>query len=265
MNPSVAIFLLIFVSLLIGYFFGSIMTSDIVALYSKTNARLHWSKNPGTTNSIRVYGKKKGIIVGVGDISKSFIAFIISWSIYKFALEDFIKVEIGLVEKIYYLVYLTNLSAIVGHCWPIFSHFKGGKAAAPTVGFLMSVSFWWLLIIGIVWTLVVVKTKYVSLASLISSVVLVFICLINYTNYLNFFSLGQPFWIPKTNYSIGLNGEGGYLTYYNNWYIIVFLLLNNITIATLIFWKHRSNIKRLINHTENKIGSSKNEKTNHQK
>ncbi|WP_052663920.1 glycerol-3-phosphate 1-O-acyltransferase PlsY [Mycoplasmoides alvi] len=261
MSPSLAIFLLIFLSIFIGYILGSIMTSDVVAFFVKKNARLHWSKNPGTTNSFRVYGKKIGIIVGFGDIFKSFIAFLISWSIYKFLLEEFIKSEVNLVEKVYYLVYLANFSSIVGHCWPIFFHFKGGKAAAPTVGFLMSTSFWWLIIISIVWIIIVIKTKYVSLASLISSAILIFLPLINYIDYLNFFSLGQPFWIEKENYASNLNGIGGYLTYQNDWQIILFLVLNNISICLIIFWKHKENIIRLINHNENKIGSSKNEKT----
>ncbi|WP_027124054.1 glycerol-3-phosphate 1-O-acyltransferase PlsY [Mycoplasmoides pirum] len=258
MSSELAIFILIFVSIIFGYLIGSIMTSDIIGHIIKNSARLHWSKNPGTTNSIRVYGKKIGIIVGVGDIAKSFIAFLICWSIFEYGLKQFINEDMN--KKVFYFVYLSNFFAIIGHCWPIFFKFKGGKAAAPTAGFLISISFWWLLIITIVWVLVLVKTKYVSLASLICASLLPIINLINYIDYLNFFSFGQEFWIEKSANDVNI---GGYLTYSNYWHVILFLEINNILIAIIMFWKHRENIVRLINKNENKIGQNK--KTNEKK
>ncbi len=253
MSATVAVFLLVFVSSAFGYLIGSVMTSDIVGFAIKKSARLHWSKNPGTTNSIRVYGSKNGVIVGIGDIAKSFVAFLVSWFVLRYGLRQHIETQPGLYDKVYYLVYLANLFAIVGHCWPVYFKFKGGKAAAPTVGFLVSLSFWWLIVIAIVWVIVLIRSKYVSLATLVCATLLPVINLINYLDYLNFFSIGQPFWVPAD----AATGVGGYLTYQSDWHVILYLEINNVIVAAIIFWKHRSNIARLRNRNENKIGQAK--------
>ena len=240
MNSEVAIFLFIFCNVLIGYLIGSIMTSDIVGHFIKSSARYQWSKNPGTTNSIRVYGKKLGLVVGIFDILKGFFAFLICWSILEYGLKPYITEDH--YDKIYYLVYLTNLMVIVGHCWPVFFKFKGGKAAAPTAGLLISVSYWWLIIIVVVWWTTLFISKYVSLSTLISGALLPIINLINPLDHLNFFMLDNPL---------------EFLTYQNDWHIILFLELVMMAVCAIIFWRHRANIVRLINHNENRIGKKK--------
>lgn len=242
MNSTIAIFLLIFFSIIFGYFIGSILASDVIKIFLKKNAREYWSMNPGTTNSFRVFGKKYGTIVGIFDVLKGFCTFIIVWIIFEYWLKNFLDEK--LYNNVYYLVYLTNLFIIIGHCWPIYYKFKGGKAAAPTVGFLISISFWWFIIITIIWILVLLKWKYVSLATLSASILLPIINLINYIDYLNFFNIGKS---PITNY----------LTYQNDWHVILFLEIMCILICGIIFLRHRSNIIRLINKTENKIKTYK--------
>jgi glycerol-3-phosphate acyltransferase PlsY len=97
---------------LIGYLFGSILFGVIVARISKTNLRATGSQNVGGTNVSRTLGKKFGILVSVLDSTKSYLTVVVCWIIFRYSIfEWFID-----SEKLYPLIYIGGIFAVIGHC-----------------------------------------------------------------------------------------------------------------------------------------------------
>ncbi|WHY01076.1 glycerol-3-phosphate 1-O-acyltransferase PlsY [Neobacillus sp. DY30] len=136
--------------LLSSYLIGSIPTALIVGkLVYGIDIRDHGSKNPGATNTLRVLGKGSAIIVVLVDIGKG-------------ALAAYLPIYFHLdVEPLYF-----GLLAVIGHCFPIFAGFRGGKAIATTAGTLAVASFPLLLVSYITFFFVIFLTKYVFLGSI---------------------------------------------------------------------------------------------------
>lgn len=136
--------------LLSSYLIGSIPTALIVGkLVYGIDIRDHGSKNPGATNTLRVLGKGSAIIVVLVDIGKG-------------ALAAYLPLYLNLdVEPLYF-----GLLAVIGHCFPIFAGFRGGKAIATTAGTLAVASFPLLLVSYVTFFLVIFLTKYVFLGSI---------------------------------------------------------------------------------------------------
>ncbi|MDQ1004361.1 glycerol-3-phosphate acyltransferase PlsY [Neobacillus niacini] len=136
--------------LLSSYLIGSIPTALIVGkLVYGIDIRDHGSKNPGATNTLRVLGKGSAIIVVLVDIGKG-------------ALAAYLPLYFNLdVEPLYF-----GLIAVVGHCFPIFAGFRGGKAIATTAGTLAVANFPLALIAFITFFLVIFITKYVFFGSI---------------------------------------------------------------------------------------------------
>jgi acyl phosphate:glycerol-3-phosphate acyltransferase len=136
--------------LLSSYLIGSIPTALIVGkLVFGVDIRDHGSKNPGATNTLRVLGKGSAIIVVLFDIGKGALA---AYLPLYFNLE---------VEPLYF-----GLMAVVGHCFPIFAGFRGGKAIATTAGTLAVASFPLALLAYVTFFLVIFLSKYVFLGSI---------------------------------------------------------------------------------------------------
>jgi acyl phosphate:glycerol-3-phosphate acyltransferase len=136
--------------LLSSYLIGSIPTALIVGkLIFGVDIRDHGSKNPGATNTLRVLGKGSAIIVVLVDIGKG-------------ALAAYLPLYFNLdVEPLYF-----GLMAVVGHCYPIFAGFRGGKAIATTAGTLAVANFPLALIAFAAFFLVIFLTKYVFFGSI---------------------------------------------------------------------------------------------------
>jgi glycerol-3-phosphate acyltransferase PlsY len=191
-------------SFLISYLIGAISFSIILTKrIKKVDIREYGSGNAGATNTMRVLGKGPAIAVLLLDVLKGVAAILIA--------EAFHLSEWGIV--------LSGFFAIVGHVWPIYYGFKGGKGVATTIGVFMMISFLPTLIAGIVTILLIAITRYVSLGSLI---------LILVTPILAYF-----FHAPPSFTIVGL---------------ILFLISA---------YKHRENIRRLLKGTENKLGAKK--------
>lgn len=136
--------------LVASYLIGSIPTALIVGkLVFGVDIRDHGSKNPGATNTLRVLGKKSALFVLVVDVCKGAVA--ASLPLY-FHLD---------AEPLYF-----GLAAVLGHCFPIFAGFKGGKAIATTAGALLIANFQLLLIAYITFFLIILVTKYVFFGSI---------------------------------------------------------------------------------------------------
>lgn len=200
--------------IVIGYVFGLFQTGYIYGKLNNVDIRDHGSGNAGTTNALRTLGVKAGAITFIGDCFKCVIAVLIANLIFGNSHSEYMKV----------LDLYAAAGAILGHNYPFYLKFRGGKGIAATAGLI--VSFHWVLVAVClpVFLIVFLTTHYVSLGSLLVYTALVVTVLI----------MGQ------TGY-LGL--EQAYL---NEIYVIAILL------AILAFWKHRANISRLLKGTENK-------------
>ena len=227
---------------LVGYFFGSIPTGVVLCklIYHK-DPRLEGSKNSGGTNVGRLFGKKMGLTVIILDMIKTAIPTVVVWSIFTFSpLKTVFLENLGqpIWDDAVLYIYLAPLGAAIGHCFPVYAHFKGGKAVATFGGFGLSTS-WFLSLIGFGTFFITLKAKkYVSLASIMAGIsTIVFAWLI--------FAL--QFIIPESFWHFFMWGWGSYLL--AGWEYAVVTTL----ISLLLIVRHKANIQRLINHEERKI------------
>lgn len=140
---------------LLAYLLGSIPSGVWVGkVFYKTDVREHGSGNSGTTNTFRVLGKKAGIIVLVLDILKGTVAAL---------LPMWFGVDIHPM--------VVGLLAVIGHVYPIFAKFKGGKAVATSAGIALGAQPLFLLCLALIWGAVLYTTSMVSLASIIAVII----------------------------------------------------------------------------------------------
>jgi len=184
--------------IIISYLIGSIQSGILIGkIIYKTDVRQFGSKSSGATNIQRTIGLKPGIFVLVLDIFKGFLPILF--------------IEIFTEENIFGV--MSCIFLVLGHCYPVFHKFKGGKGVATYVGILFCINIYLAVIFIIVWFVVFVISKYSSLASMIASL-----------------------FVPLSSYFLFND-----INYY--FYIILF---------SLILITHRENIKRLKNNTESK-------------
>lgn len=190
--------------IVVSYLLGSVSFSVLLAkLLKGIDIRQYGSGNAGATNTLRVLGKGPAIIVLLLDVLKGIAAvwlgaWIGGWGTW-------IPAACG-------------IAAIVGHNWPVYFRFRGGKGIATTIGVMATLCFWPALIAGVIAIASIVITRYVSLGSLIFVVLTPIIYLFS------------GFTVP--------------------------VLVTSIIIAVFAFWRHRSNIVKILEGRENKIGSS---------
>jgi glycerol-3-phosphate acyltransferase PlsY len=192
----------IFLIPVLSYLIGSFSSAYVVGrVFKKIDIRNHGSGNAGATNALRIMGRKLGVMTFFMDFAKGIIA-----------------VLVGLELGGYNGGILAALFAVLGHNWPIFFKFKGGKGIATTIAAMAMLQFPITLISVIVGVLTAAISRYVSLGSLVFLTVL--------------------FALTFTGLS-----DGGVITS-----IITFILM------ILGYYRHKGNIKRLIEGNENKIG-----------
>lgn len=194
--------------MIIAYLLGSIQTGLWISkAFYHINLREHGSGNTGTTNTFRVLGVKAGLVVLVVDILKGTIATIL-------------PVWLGVTAVSPLLI---GLFAILGHTFPIFAGFKGGKAVATSAGVLLGFAPLFLLYLGIIFTISLYLFSMISLSSVISATMAVLSALI-------FPAFG--FLLP--NY---------------DWLFTVLIII----MASIIIIRHRDNMKRIKAHQENLV------------
>ena len=194
--------------LIIGYFIGNIETGYIFGKLNKMDMRNYGSGNAGATNTLRVLGPKAGLIVFFGDFCKSLIPCLVVRYIFR----D--NVSLSYV----YMLYI-GLGVVLGHNFPFYLGFKGGKGVASTAGIIMALDYRIALVCLAIFILIVAITRYVSLASIV--VMIIFI--------------GMSHMLVKTNYGF-TDGSSP----------MEFRLLI-VIIGFLSIFMHRANIKRLLN------------------
>jgi len=204
------------VCVLIGYIFGLFETSYIYGKIRGIDIREHGSGNAGATNMLRTLGAKAGAITFLGDALKCLLASVLVRNIFADSYPE-MTVLLGMYAA---------MGAVLGHNFPFYLNFKGGKGIAATGGLLASLDPLLTLIAILLFGGTVLLTKYVSLGSILV-VLEMFIGIVLY-GFLGKWNLSQA-----------------YLT---EMYVIAFFL------ASMAIFRHRENIKRLLNGTERKIG-----------
>jgi len=141
--------------LVIGYIFGLFQTGFILGKLYHVDIREYGSGNSGTTNAMRVLGKKAGVITYLGDAFKALFAGL------------FVRLIFGDSDILFVLLLYTGLGAILGHNYPFYMNFKGGKGIAASSGAIAALGDWKLLLLALVTFVgVALISKYVSIASL---------------------------------------------------------------------------------------------------
>lgn len=209
-----------FICVVIGYIFGLFQTGYIYGKLHHIDIRKHGSGNAGTTNALRTLGWKAGAVTFLGDAFKCVFAVISVHLIYGKTQADILPV----------LAMYAGMGAVLGHNYPFYMKFKGGKGIAATAGLLAStVNIWMVLICLVAFVGIVAVTRYVSLGSL--AVVVIYL--------IEVIVFGQ------------MGGFGVKAPYVYEMYVIAALLMLSA------FYKHKANIARLLSGTENKISFGK--------
>ncbi len=139
--------------LLLAYLIGSVSGSLLLGRFRGVDIRQHGSGNAGGTNAFRTLGWKFALGVALIDIGKGALA---TWIALRFAPTDS------------HVAYLAAFAAVVGHVWPVWHAFRGGKGAATAVGGLLVVWPWSVPVLLLVWLLVLTSTGYVGLSTMIA-------------------------------------------------------------------------------------------------
>lgn len=217
------------ICIIIGYACGLLETGVIYGKIKGVDIRKYGSKNLGMTNALRVLGPKAGIIVFIGDFCKSFIPCV------------FVRLIFMSVYPDTFLIYVlyTGFGAVLGHVFPFYLGFKGGKGVATIGGMIVGLlSGWMILILLVFFVSTVAISRYLSLGS---------ICLmIEFAVIYVIFALNGLLCFVRTN-------EISFRTMIES-FIVVFLF------AGLSVYRHKENIGRLIRHEENKFSFKKSDK-----
>lgn len=237
MNYAFALVIMIVFGGLVGYLFGSILFAvHIGKLFKKQDVRNTGSNNPGFTNSTRAYGKKIGLIVLLLDVLKTILPIMIFYCIYRFTLESYCIPFITNSYNPRIFIYVPGIFAIVGHIFPIFHKFKGGKGVASYGGFCICLSPFIALTGIIIIVTCLLITKKMAIGSITAAFFIPFLILIPGINYLY---LMYPNIVTCTN--IGINQ----LVIFIPIFVCCFLL------SCLVIYRHKNNILNIINSNKN--------------
>ena len=189
-----------------AYLIGSISFAVVMSrAFGLSDPRTYGSKNPGATNVLRSGSKKAAIATLVGDAAKGWLAV---WLAVRFG-PDFGITDTG--------VALVAIAVFIGHLWPVFFRFVGGKGVATALGVLLGIDPWLGLATLATWLVVAYAFRYSSLAALVASVF-------------------APF-------------------YYGLLFGVDPVFFATIAMSVLLLWRHATNIANLIAGKESKIGS----------
>lgn len=212
--------------LLGGYVCGLLQTSYIYGRMNGIDIREYGSGNAGTTNALRVLGKKAGLVVFVGDLFKAIIATVLARLIMGHFSPD----------NVYLFIAYAGFGTVLGHNFPCYLHFRGGKGIAATagviIGFLDPV-----IIVSclIAFVAVVAITRYVSVGSILIVTI---------------FAVEYGIFAFQGKYAFNMDDT-------SSRYAMVESVIIVIIMAAMAIYRHRANINRLIHHEENKLGAKK--------
>jgi len=193
-----------FILPIVAYLFGSVSSAVIVSrLMRLPDPRTEGSNNPGATNVLRLGSKTGAALTLLGDTLKGVVPVLIAHQL------DVSGMALA----------ATGFCAFIGHLFPVFFGFQGGKGVATALGVFLAMSLKVSAVLGAVWLLMALVFRYSSLSALTAAAVAPF----------------ATWWLEQS----------------------IWLTLMCAVIAMLLFWRHRANIQRLLNGTESRIGKKK--------
>lgn len=206
--------------LIMAYLIGSINFSIILSKkMAGFDVREKGSGNAGTTNMLRTVGKKAALITLLCDILKGVIPVLLA------VLIGNIANNFGAEVRVDYLAQIAGIATVIGHTFPVFFGFKGGKGVASSLGLILIIN-WQIGLICLVFALLVMAvTRMVSLGSITAAILFAVLVI---------FRVGSQFYIVQGNY-----------------------MIFGIALAAIVIFNHRSNIKRILSGTENKLSFKK--------
>ena len=195
-----------------AYLLGSLSFAVLVSrTLGLADPRTYGSKNPGATNVLRSGSKAAAVVTLLLDAAKGWLPVaLVRWWGKPYGLEE------GTLA-------LVGLAAFLGHLWPVFFRFQGGKGVATALGVLLGVSGWLGLAVALTWVLVAFVSRYSSLAALIAAVGAPAYYLL----------LDGVFWEADSRIAVAIGA-----------------------MALLLIWRHQENIERLLQGTESRLGQS---------
>lgn len=213
LNSSYGLAACIVIVTLAGYFFGSFPTGYIIGRLHHLDIQKEGSGNSGTTNALRTMGVKAGILTFLGDVLKALIPVLV------------VRILFGDNHDFSIFISLfTGFGVVLGHNFPCWLHFKGGKGIAVTAAIIVAIANPWVIGVGLVlFILIVALTRYVSVGSLMVALLLPINAVLFYRD--------------------------------STWFAGILAL--SLCFTVLAYIRHGANIKRLLNGTENKLGDKK--------
>ena len=202
--------IMIVVAFILGYLLGSLNIAIIVGKIYGKDIKSLGSKSAGLTNAHRVLGKSAAAFVLIGDIMKGILACVIGLILGVYLYWGDVPESVSLLAA--------GTGAIIGHIWPVYFGFKGGKGGLTGLAVLFMINWIMALLCLGLFTLVIVLTRYVSLGTISCAILFAILSFIP--------TFGNP-----------------------TLYFYVFSVL----MAFIVIFKHRENIKRLLSGTENKL------------
>lgn len=211
---------------LIGYLIGSVNFSVLISkIKYHDDVRNHGSHNAGATNMLRSYSVKDGVIVLLLDLLKAVFTVMLT--------QSFIGESSACVA---------GLFCIIGHCWPLYYKFRGGKGVASTFGVVLAIEPFTALVCLVVFVIIVLGTKYISLGSISAAM---------------FVPIFVDSLYPYTHkVMIENDGKEGIAMLPPD----AFVIISMVALAFIVVIKHRANIQRLIKGEENKFSLKKKNK-----
>ena len=202
---------------IIAYLLGSISFSVIFTKkFAGFDVREKGSKNAGSTNVLRTAGKKPAILTLICDISKGVVAVLVAFVMGKIANADVFTSAL--------LIQIAGILVVIGHTFPIFFGFKGGKGVATALGVLL-VTNWQIGLICLVFALILMAlTRIVALGSIAAAILFPVLCFFITNNFL-------------------VGDDSTRMTY----------LVFGIIMAVIVIFNHRTNIQRMASGTENRL------------
>lgn len=206
------------ICLAMGYGFGLLQTGYLYSKHHHVDIRKEGSGNAGSTNVLRVMGKKAAAIVFFGDAGKMILACLLTRMLFQ-----------DQQELLYLYLLYTGFGVILGHNYPFYMGFKGGKGIAASAGLLFSMDFVMMFICLAIFVTTVAWTRYVSLGSILVMVTML---------------IGYPYFAYHGAYGLAEAALPEFC-------------IMTAAITLMGIWRHRANIRRLLTGTENKLGAKK--------
>ncbi len=207
------------ICIVIGYCLGMFQTGYIYGKLHHVDIRQHGSGNAGATNTLRTLGLKAGLVTFIGDLGKAILSMLIAWLIF----------HKRYPEGVLLLEMYAGFGTVLGHNFPAYLKFKGGKGIACTAGFILAFYPPMAILCLLLFIVAVAVTRYVSLGS-----ILVMFC----------------FFIQLVAF-----GQLGYLRVAPE--LMAEMYVVGALFALMGIWRHKANIKRLLSGTENKFSFNK--------